>query len=158
MHCWDRQYCDCGGNKQSPINIQTADVSYVGATNYLKHARYYPVRDLKVTNNGKSLQITNSDHGYLVFGHDYYFIRQYHLHMPSEHTINGERYYAELHVVHQKQHSRGVQDLLVVGILFALGDESPLLKQFMTEEPPESGKTKVLILDCSLEWLRRAEL
>ena len=36
---------------------------------------------------------------------------QFHLHMPSEHLIDGRQYSAELHVVHTRQVSVGQQSL-----------------------------------------------
>lgn len=39
------------------------------------------------------------------------FEAQFHLHMPSEHLINGRQYSAELHVVHTRQRSVGQETL-----------------------------------------------
>lgn len=36
---------------------------------------------------------------------------QFHLHMPSEHLINGRQYSAELHVVHTRQVAVGQETL-----------------------------------------------
>jgi hypothetical protein len=63
--------------------------------------------------------------------------------MPSEHSIDGRQSFAELHIVHQKQHSINYDNLLVVAILFDIGEEdNPLLEQMhLSDGPPEEGES-----------------
>lgn len=42
---------------------------------------------------------------------------------PSEHHLDGNKFDAEMHIVHQKEGSHGTDDLLVVGLLFLQSDE-----------------------------------
>jgi carbonic anhydrase len=46
-----------------------------------------------------------------------YELDKMHWHMPSEHTINGQRYPLEVHLVHKS----GAGDLAVIGILYQYG-------------------------------------
>lgn len=55
------------------------------------------------------------------------FLIGWHMHVPSEHLINGKRSRAEIHLVHADEHD---EEVAVVGIRVAVGDhESPFFKQ-----------------------------
>ncbi|CAK9045803.1 unnamed protein product [Durusdinium trenchii] len=141
---WDVMYPTCKeGTRQSPINILTDQVEKVGNSDFLSRVDWKPVSGLKVANNGHSLQITNDMFGYIrLTGEDgfpdFYDIAQFHLHMPSEHLIDGRQFSAELHVVHTRQVAVGQEKntydsfpLVVLGFMFDIGEEeSPFLKQF----------------------------
>jgi len=151
-HCWQNNYPDCGGQMQSPINIidESADVVRKGAHEkdiFLNFVKYHPVTKLFLTYNGHAIQasdkmngITHMGLGYFTALGHYYFLRQFHLHCPSEHVINGRQHACELHLVHQRQDHWGEtafenSDLLVAGIFFDIGDqESPLLRQMFLPE------------------------
>eukprot|EP00747_Dinoflagellata_sp_TGD_P100908 gnl/TRDRNA2_/TRDRNA2_168181_c1_seq1.p1 gnl/TRDRNA2_/TRDRNA2_168181_c1~~gnl/TRDRNA2_/TRDRNA2_168181_c1_seq1.p1 ORF type:complete len:421 (+),score=40.73 gnl/TRDRNA2_/TRDRNA2_168181_c1_seq1:47-1309(+) len=143
--CWGASYPQCVGTQQSPIRIGAglvadADVGFDsftiehGAdTNGGKAAN--EISRLTVKNNGHTLQVTFpkdvdgiSQGGKLSFAGDEYRMLQYHLHFPAEHAIGGDaRTAGELHLVHQKLGSTGLDDLLVIGILIDRGEESDLL-------------------------------
>lgn len=143
-HCWGRYYCACNGLHQSPIDISTADLANVGEDNFIHVSSYHPVLGVSVRNNGHNLQITATGQlGYVSIGNHHYFANQFHVHMPSEHSIDGRQSFAELHIVHQKQHSINYDNLLVVAILFDIGEEdNPLLEQMhLSDGPPEEGES-----------------
>jgi len=52
---------------------------------------------------------------------DVYQLVQFHFHSPSEHTINGTQYDAELHLVHQNV----LGQLVVVGVLLSKSNTAP---------------------------------
>ena len=54
---------------------------------------------------------------FLRVGQDTYQLLQFHLHAPSEHTVNGAFAAAELHLVHRN----ALLDLAVVGVLVQVG-------------------------------------
>lgn len=107
---WPREHPACGGKRQSPINLQRKKVQYnpslkaLNLTGYEAQGLEFPV-----TNTGHSVQIslpptmrmTASD------GTEYVAL-QMHFHWGgapfdvsgSEHTVDGLRYVAEIHVVH----------------------------------------------------------
>lgn len=63
---------------------------------------------------------------------------------PSEHTLGGERYEAEMQIVHQKEGSSGNSDLLILSLLFTHGPENPFLKSLAWTEkglPKASGNS-----------------
>ena len=63
-------------------------------------------------------------------------LKSAHLHAPSEHRIDGAEFAAELHLVH----ADGEGDLAVVGLLFELGEPSPVVQAILDAAPP-SGET-----------------
>ncbi|KAM3258636.1 hypothetical protein ACQJBY_050420 [Aegilops geniculata] len=54
-----------------------------------------------------------------------YKLKQLHWHSPSEHTINGQRFAVELHMVHSTDDG----DITVVSILYRYGKPDPFLHQ-----------------------------
>lgn len=148
VHCWDVAYPTCRtGRKQSPINILPQEVQFEGNSRFLSRVDWKPVKDLRVENNGHSLIVTSDMLGYIkLIGDDgfpeFYDIAQFHLHMPSEHMINGRQFAAELHVVHTRQRAIGQEKntydsfpLTVLGFMFDITDtESHFLKQFYLGE------------------------
>ncbi len=69
-----------------------------------------------------------------IDGHPYQLL-QFHFHMPSEHTVAGEHYPLELHLVHQDTDGR----IAVVGVLYDPGTESKLLAEVWARWPRKVG-------------------
>jgi carbonic anhydrase len=94
----------CAGKQQSPINIVTTDAKTV-----------YTIPAIS-TNSTSSLEVEDAENLYqkievsLVGNHPYvtggplfstkYYLKQWHYHIPSEHTIDGKQYNAKVHYVH----------------------------------------------------------
>ncbi len=79
---------------------------------------YRPDR-LRIVNNGHTVQVDHQGASTLTIGDRTYTLVQYHLHSPSEHTVEGRRFALELHLVHR--HPSG--DLAVIGVLIDEGSE-----------------------------------
>uniref|UniRef100_A0A8C5QFM3 Carbonic anhydrase n=1 Tax=Leptobrachium leishanense TaxID=445787 RepID=A0A8C5QFM3_9ANUR len=106
---WKEVFPDCGGTAQSPINIQTANVSYDESLPPIQPIGYSnPGTDyFTLRNNGHTVVLSLSSSMHLR-GLPYNFTAaQLHLHwgstslpIGSEHRIDGEFYPAEMHIVH----------------------------------------------------------
>jgi len=144
-HCWDKCTYGCHemcttGQSQSPIDIRSADIGGEKKDNFLHICRWRPVSRLHVANSGHAFTVANQQMGYIEqLGEDgfatFYQVIQFHLHMPSEHMIDGKQYHAELQVVHAKQHAVDELDrtkLLIASVFFEIGDtESALINQLL---------------------------
>jgi len=122
--------------EQSPIDIIPEDA--IPSDSTMKMELFWTDHDLvgmKVVDMGNTLQVNGCFSKLLgtdVDGGVYeYEAVQFHFHAPAEHTIRGEFYDLELHIVHQitprcaKRNGTNVKrNLAVVGIFFDL-DETP---------------------------------
>ncbi|KAJ8259675.1 hypothetical protein GJAV_G00172150 [Gymnothorax javanicus] len=108
---WAAKYPHCGGRQQSPIDIQRKKVRFNQDMPSLELTGYDEVSNEKflMTNNGHSVQIELPPTMVITKGlPGRYTAVQMHLHWGgwdleasgSEHTLDGIRYMAELHVVH----------------------------------------------------------
>ena len=119
------QYATCGtisngtfapvGAKQTPIDIQdsTTLLAVLPGINF----HYFPT-PLDVENTGHVVEVPYETGSYITIGHsvtDMYNLAQFHFHVPSEHTLNGQQYDGELHFVHTNR----LGEIAVVGVLLS---------------------------------------
>lgn len=76
---------------------------------------------LRIQNTGHTIQVDHTAGSTLITGDQTFELVQYHIHSPSEHTVEGERFPLEIHLVHKN--AAGL--LAVVGVLIEEGDEPP---------------------------------
>lgn len=55
-------------------------------------------------------------------GHARAELKKIHLHMPSEHDLNGKDHQGEIHLIHEVQAPTNGSDLIVLGVFFELHD------------------------------------
>lgn len=126
---------DCGrGQSQSPIDVVQANPQDLENV-----AIHYQPSDLRVWNNGHTVQAVYDAGSYIELDGERYDVAQFHYHAPSEHTIAGKSFAAEFHIVH-KQGDR----LAVVGILLEAGAENAGYQAFLDNLPAvETPETNV---------------
>lgn len=130
------QYRTCGeGRAQSPIDLTDAQVGAsgtwkleYGATS-LRIASHQHVTD--ILDNGHTLQVTVDEGSSLTTPRGVYALKQFHFHAPSEHTVDGERFPAEVHFLHQSADGA----LAVVAAFFAEGAENENLAKLLAHLP-----------------------
>ncbi|PIA28253.1 hypothetical protein AQUCO_07200124v1 [Aquilegia coerulea] len=116
-------YSTCAnGKSQSPINIVKKDA--VLDTKLQILSRNYSTTNATLINNGFNIGLKYGN-GVGVANVDgkLYTLKQLHWHTPSEHTIDGERFPAELHLVHQGEDG----SIAVVAMLYEYGHGDPLM-------------------------------
>lgn len=92
------------GKHQSPIDINTKKTP-VAALPELKFD--YRRERISAINNGHTIQHNEAPGSFLYIGDDKFSLEQFHVHSPSEHTIDGVHFDLEIHFVH-KSDSAGV--------------------------------------------------
>ncbi|XP_053188322.1 carbonic anhydrase 4a [Scomber japonicus] len=108
---WDHANSACAGKQQSPINVVTRKTLPDERLTRFKFDNYDHIFRETIKNNGHSVQV-NVPHVATISGGglpDTYKAVQFHLHWGtdggpgSEHTIDGEQYPMELHIVHMRE-------------------------------------------------------
>lgn len=109
---WNHANANCAGHRQSPINIVTRKTLKDDRLIPFKFDGYQESFRATIRNNGHSVQVGGL-HQKTISGGGLptsYKAVQFHLHWGtnggpgSEHTIDGEQFPMELHIVHMKHH------------------------------------------------------
>lgn len=114
-------YAACGGDNQSPIDLAAAS----NATGSPLQMDYM---DAPAILAGGYEGLKAEAEGTLMIEDSTYALLQFHLHTPSEHTVDGEQYPAELHYVHQNE----AGELAVVGVLFEEGSANAAVDSLLS--------------------------
>lgn len=113
----DEAYSECSGSMQSPIDLSSTDeidaadvaLDYESATGTL-------------TDTGHGVQVS-IEGGTLTYDGKTYALKQFHFHTPSEHTVEGRSYDAEVHLVHAADDGT----LAVLGLFYEEGEANDFL-------------------------------
>ncbi|KAL3970862.1 hypothetical protein ACER0C_026381 [Sarotherodon galilaeus] len=108
---WATQFPKCGGLRQSPINIVTSKVHIDIALSPFNFIGHTDTINMTVENKGHSAHFALPPSVRFIGGAlpGHYRAAQFHLHWGgngrpgSEHTIDGERFPMEMHIVHIKE-------------------------------------------------------
>ncbi|KPQ37771.1 MAG: carbonic anhydrase [Phormidesmis priestleyi Ana] len=115
----DPAFNNCkAGKNQSPINLTSAE-STESAESANLYFHYEPV-PLNLIYDGRTLEVPYAPGSYIRLNGQQYNLLQFHLHSPSEHTVNNRVWDAELHLVHQSDKG----DLAVVAVLLQSSSQS----------------------------------
>ncbi|CAD8126394.1 unnamed protein product [Paramecium sonneborni] len=102
---WERIVVTCGGSLQSPIDILTSEAEQANtqpSINYRDKGSEVEYKEIEKPYTkqyeGEYSSIEVADASGLQIR---YYAKQFHIHAPSEHTINGKQYDLEIHFVHQ---------------------------------------------------------
>ncbi len=131
------------GEKQTPIDLPAHATMAAPAP---PRPQWAPV-PLHVVNNGHAIQVDDSAPSSFAFEGTTYSLVQFHFHVPSEHTIAGRGYDAEMHLVHKSSEGK----ILVIGVLFATGAENTVLKQVVSTMPAEPGGPPVTVPNVAID-------
>lgn len=112
------------GTKQSPVDIRTDEVVYNPELEPLH--RDYTAANATLVDNIFNIALRYEDAaGTVQIDGKKYKLKQMHWHSPSEHTINGQRFAVELHLVHSSDDG----NITVVAFLYRFGRPDPFLLQ-----------------------------
>ncbi|MGB0865571.1 MAG: carbonic anhydrase [Granulosicoccaceae bacterium] len=126
-----RDYRDCAGSNQSPINLTGFTESVLKPIDF----NYQP-RAAALLNDGRTVRLNYRQPEFIKVEGSAFHLQQFQFHAPSENQINGRSFPLEAHFVHQND--RG--DLAVVSVMFELGPENPALPKHTEELPSQEGE------------------
>ena len=121
----------CGtGVEQSPIDLTGASDADLADIIF-----NYSTSDLTVLNNGHTIQANYDSGSSIDLDGEMFNLLQFHMHAASEHTLNGEYFPLEIHLVHQAESGQ----LAVVGIIVKEGDANDALSPLWENLPSEKS-------------------
>lgn len=130
-------YRSCAsGRKQSPIDLDPAHAEHTKLKPLTVH--YVPTTVIEL-DNGHTVEDKAPPGEWVEVDGVRYQLDQFHFHHPSEHTLNGQHFPLEIHLVHRSERGR----LLVVGVLVADGAENAALRMAFERLPHGSDSAKV---------------
>lgn len=127
------------GRSQSPIDITDAaseslpEMSARFASASLRIVHHEHMAD--AINNGHTIQVNYSEGDTLSVGEQSYELNQYHFHSPSEHTLEGNHFPMEMHMVHKASDG----SLAVIGVFIEEGSHNPAFDPIWANLPGEKG-------------------
>ncbi|VEN63651.1 unnamed protein product [Callosobruchus maculatus] len=158
---WPSQYPQAAGEKQSPIDIQPVSLKTLKMNKNLQW-KYVPENCEELSNTGTAWKVhVNGKGSELVGGplEGTYILEQFHCHWGekddegSEHTIDGQRFAGELHLVHWNskyssfaeaaEHPDG---LCVLGIFLKPGKSHAELQKLVVQLPKVEFKGEKMYL------------
>jgi carbonic anhydrase len=125
------------GIAQTPVDIATANAVLAILPDISFH---YNTTPFEVENTGHVVEVVYGAGSSIHLGRsvtDVYQLVQFHFHAPSEHTIDGKQYDAELHLVHKNV----LGQLAVVGVLLSKSSSAPsgIFDDILTTAPMGMG-------------------
>lgn len=123
--------CKVGVN-QSPIDITSTIESDLPPL-----VLDYSSNTTSLINNGHTAQVNVEPGNFLRVEGEQFELLQFHIHVPSEHWIDGKQSMLEMHYVHRNTNGQ----LAVVAVLYNEGIDSSRLAQHINTIPTEAGIT-----------------
>jgi carbonic anhydrase len=131
------------GEQQSPIDIAAA---LVQPAPYQIHFEYKPSA-LNILNNGDTIRVNYDAGSTIDVEGERFQLLQFHLHAGSEHTLDEQRFPAELHLVHQSENG----DLAVVGVWITEGAENLAMQAVIENMPVDVSEEPTRIAGITVD-------
>lgn len=118
------------GQAQSPIDLTSA------APADLENVVFaYGETAVTIINNGHTIQVDRITGSQITLNSVDYQLKQFHFHAPSEHTLDGQSFPIEMHLVHKSADGK----LAVVGVFITEGAENPAFAPVWSHLPNEES-------------------
>ena len=125
----------CGNGKmQSPVAI-TSNAPIGVSLPRLKFD--YRPEQIRAVNNGHSIEHVGRAGSSLALSGQIFALEQFHVHVPSEHTLDGKQFPGELHFVHKS--AKG--DVVVVAVFIQSDEKSSIDVPLYNDIPRKTGET-----------------
>jgi len=123
--------CKTGVN-QSPVDLK----NFIEADLPQLQLQNYPPKATEIVNNGHTIQINVAPGSMLQVDGHAFELKQFHFHAPSENLIEGKSFPLEAHFVHKNEQGQ----LAVIAVLYASGQDNPVLGEAWKQMPAEKDK------------------
>ena len=120
------------GIHQSPIDLVNPTPAELPPITF----NYRPT-PLNIHNTGHTIQVAYQDGSWIEVDGTKYHLLQFHFHAPSEHTVTGNPYEMEMHLVHKSADGT----LAVIGAFIKSGSVNAAFDTFWHRMPPVSGES-----------------
>lgn len=125
------EYALCAvGTHQSPIDLVNPTSAELPAIAF----NYQPTA-LRIQNNGHTVVVASSKENWIEVDSTRYELLQFHFHAPSEHTVAGQSFAMEMHLVHQNKDGA----LAVIGVLMERGKDHAAFNSLWAHLPSTLG-------------------
>ena len=121
------------GIHQSPIDLVNPTPTKLPAITF----NYQPTL-LNIRNTGNTIEVRYQEGSWIEIDETKYHLLQFHFHAPSEHTVVGNLYDMEMHLVHKSEDGT----LAVIGVLIESGRINTAFAPFWHYLPSVSGESK----------------
>ncbi len=129
----EKDYSSCAvGKRQSPIDIEDDLAAKADLPPIEFH---YRPAELKIIDNGHSIQIDYEPGSFINVGDRRYELVQFHFHKPSEERLNGKAYDMVAHLVHRDRDGK----LAVIAVLLTKGSSNSLIGTLWENIPRQKG-------------------
>ena len=131
------------GIHQSPIDIVNPTPTKLPAITF----NYQPT-SLNIRNTGNTIEVGYQEGSWVEVDGTKFHLLQFHFHAPSEHTVVGNPYDMEMHLVHKSEDGT----LAVIGVLIESGRVNAAFDSFwhyLPATPDESKQIKDVLLNAS---------
>ncbi|PWT70690.1 MAG: carbonic anhydrase [Bacteroidetes bacterium] len=127
-----------GGHAQSPVNLVSLKAEKDQS----------PAVSMKFTtgidaaeNLGHTIQVDFKAGSTSILRGKSFTPKQFHFHTPSEHLVDGITFPMEMHIVNMANDTaqNASPRIMVIGILFKMGQENKFLQEFLKDVPDEEG-------------------
>ena len=131
------------GTRQSPVLLSTRGAITRGAPTKLDIAWGKVTGD--AVDNGHTIQVTVPPGNFLTYGKQRFELQQFHFHVPSEHSIDGQLSAMEAHFVHKNAEGR----LAVLALMLRSGQANAVLGPLFASLPPPGGAASQVQVNLS---------
>lgn len=137
------EYAKCfTGENQSPVDIDTRNIREPEEST--ADFSYRVAKEPTVSNKNSIITVTNSDDlsSFMFFSEELtniYRLKTMQVHTPSEHTIDGDSFEAEIQFIHEADDG----SVAIVSYLVESGDECDFLADFVEDLPDKDDSTTV---------------
>lgn len=122
------------GTMQSPVNI----AAFRPDKDLTPVEMNYTLFPLKVTNTGKTVEVTAPAGNSVRVNGQSYALKHVHFHTPSDHYFKGVPYAMEAHFIHQGENGR----YLAIAVPIKVGKDNPTLQAIWQNIPAGAGAVK----------------